>query len=281
MGAFAVFHFLDGVIVTEVDDFLLLDHCAVHGIYQSPANAAAASRVNESVLGACVEGIFAVHKLRVQDHVSLLAAGLNIRKPLPVHKVLRAGNACSGRCGGKVSLQGVVLALHAEDAVDPAVLMGREAHVVDVGCGLSPFRHGDGTGPELEIVHSVGAFGYGEETLTVIAFHAHYKHVFAVPLDGAGIKGCIHPNPFHKEGVTLTVEVITPLKRGMSRRKDGVFPTLIDTVALDGAVLLFNQCAMVVLKPRKSLVKGHSSTIFSFSVKVLKSSAPSNPAQGA
>ena len=281
MGAFAVFHFLDGVIVAEVDDFLLLDYCAVHGIYQSPANAAAASRVNESVLRTCVEGIFAVHKLRVQDNVPLLAAGLDIRKPFPVHKVLGTGNACRCCCGGKVSFKGVVLALHAEYAVDPAVLMSRKAHVIDVGCGLSPFRHGDGTGPELEIVHSVGAFGYGEETLTVIAFHAHYKHVFAVPLDGAGIKGCIHPNPFHQEGVALTVKVIAPLKRGMSRSEDGVFPALIDTVALDGAVLLFNQCAMVVLKPRKSLVKGHSSTIFSFSVKVLKSSAPSNPAQGA
>ena len=197
MGAFAVFHFLDGVVMAEVYDLLLLDHCAVHGIYQSPANAAAASCINESVLRTCVEGIFAVHKLRVQDNVPLLAAGLDIRKPLPVHKVLGTGNSGRCSCGGKVSFQGVVLALHAEDAINPAVLMGREAHVVDVGCGLSPFRHSDGTGPELEIVNSIGAFGNRKEGFTVIPFHAHYKHVFAVPLDGAGIKGCIHPNPFH------------------------------------------------------------------------------------
>ena len=195
----------------------------------------------------------------MQDNVPLLAAGLNIRKPLPVHKVLRAGNSCRGRCGGEVPFQGVVLALHAENTVDPAVFVGGEAHIVHVGGRFTPFRHSDGTGPELEIVHSVGTFGNRKETLAVIPFHAHYKHVFSVPFDGAGIKGCIYPYPFHQEGIALLVKVIAPLKRGVSRRKDGVFPTLIDTVALDRDVRLLKKFTVALFQPGKSLLKVHIS----------------------
>ena len=99
----------------------------------------------------------------MQHHVALLALGLEVGQTLPVDKVLGAGDATGG-CGSReVARLVVVMTLHAEEAVDPAILVAGEAHVVDVHAGDVILGHGDGMVPEAEAVNPVGAFGHGEE----------------------------------------------------------------------------------------------------------------------
>ena len=73
------------------------------------------------------------------------------------------------------------MAFGAEDAVDPSVFMGREAHIVDVGGGDYIFGQHDGIVPQAEVVHAIGTFGYGEEGFAVGAFHAQHQQVAALP----------------------------------------------------------------------------------------------------
>ena len=87
------------MIMAGVDDFLLLHYGVFHRIYESPAYASAAAGIDEAVLGTGIEGIFTVHELGMQAYVALLAAGLQVRKPFPVHEVLGAGYAAGGGGG--------------------------------------------------------------------------------------------------------------------------------------------------------------------------------------
>ena len=98
-GAFTVLAFFDGMIVAGVDDLLVAYDCAFHGIHQGPAYSAAASGIDESVLRARVESIFAVHELGVKHHVALLAACLDVRQTLPGAEVPGAGHPGCRHCG--------------------------------------------------------------------------------------------------------------------------------------------------------------------------------------
>ena len=255
--ALAVLHFLNGVVEAPVDDFLLLDDGVLHAVHQGPAYSAAVARVDEAVLRAGIEGIFSVHELRMQHHVALLAGALDVRQALPVHQILGAGHAGGRRGGRQVSLRVMVFALYAEDAVNPAVLMGGEAHVVHVGGGFSPLRHGDGTGPEAEVVHTVRAFGHGKEGLAVVSFHTHHQHVFVTPLDGAGIEGGMDADPFHQIRISLLVQVIAPLQRSMLGREDGILVALVNAVSLNGGISSFNQLLMTHPQPGQTFFVSH------------------------
>ena len=213
--------------------------------------------------------------------VSLLAAGLQVRKALPVHQILGAGYTGGRRGGGEVSLGRMILALHAENAVDPAVLMGGQAHVINVGGRLPPFRHGDGAGPESEMVHAVGAFRHRKEGFAVGALHTGHQHIFALPFDGARIERGMDAEAFHQVGIRLFVKVVTPFQRSVLRREDRILVALINAVALDGGIRPFNEPLVSGLEPGESFLVGHSNTISSFSLNSRKSAAPSNPSQGA
>lgn len=65
MGAFAIFHFLDRMVVTLVDDGFFLDFGVRDIINQGPSDTTATSRVDKSVLGAGVKGIFTIYEFRV------------------------------------------------------------------------------------------------------------------------------------------------------------------------------------------------------------------------
>ena len=131
----------------------------------------------------------------------------------------------------------MVLALHAEKAVNPSVLVCSQAHVVDVGGRLAVFRHGDRPWPEAEIVHSVGAFRYGEEGLAVICLHPGYKQVFAVPFDCTAVEDSVYAYPLHQERVVLFVKFVPPLNRSMCSREYRVFVTLVHAIDINGFVL--------------------------------------------
>ena len=257
----------------------------LHAVHQGPANAAAISGVDKAVLRARVQGIFSVHEFRVQHHIALLAPRLDVRQALPVHEVLGAGYAGSRGGGGQVPFQRVVLALHAENAVNPAVLVPGEAHVVNVGSGLSPLRHGDGTRPEREVVHAVGAFGHGEEGFAVGPLHTHYQYVLVSPLNGTGVQGGMDTYPFHQEGVAFLVQVVAPLQRGVFPGEDRMLVTFIYAVPFDGSVRTFNQSLVAFLEPGKPFFESFhywsSKIIFSCSAKAFMSASYSNPFQAA
>ena len=257
MRALAVLHFLYGMVVTALDDFLILDNGVVHGAYERPANTAAGAGVNETVLRAGVQRILAIHKFRMQHHVTLLGGGFDVRKPFPVHKVPGTGHACGGRCRGEVSFRIVVLALYTEDAVNPAVLMGREAHVIHVGGWLSPLRHGDGAGPETEVVYAVGALSNGEEGLAIVAFHTGNNNIFVFPLDCTGVEGGVDAYPFHKIWIGHLIQVIPPLQRSVGGCENRVLPAFEYAVPLYGSVLLFYELPVVFTEPGEPFVKSH------------------------
>jgi hypothetical protein len=62
----------------------------------------------------------------------LLGPRDEIGQPLPGHEVVRAGDPRLRHGGGEIVRRARVLPLGAEHAVDPAVLVRRQAHVVDV-----------------------------------------------------------------------------------------------------------------------------------------------------
>ena len=256
-----------------------------HAVHQGPANAAAIPCVDKAVLRARVQGIFPVHELRVQHHVALLAPRLDVRQALPVHQILGAGHAGGSRSSGEVSRGRLVLPLHAEDAVNPAVLMPGQAHVVNIGGGLTPLRHGDGTRPEGEVVHAVGTLGHGEEGLAVGPLYTYYQHVFVAPLDGAGVQRGMDADPFHEEGVALLVQVIAPLQRSMFPGKDGILVAFIYTVPFDGSIRAFNQSLVALFEPGKPFLESFhywsSKIIFSSSAKAFISASFSKPFQAA
>ena len=66
--------------------------------------------------------------------------------------------------------------------------MCSKSHIIHIGCRLTILRHCDRTVPELEVVDTVRALSYCKERLTVSSLDAHYKHILAVPLDGARIE---------------------------------------------------------------------------------------------
>ena len=230
VGTLTVFHFHDRVIVARVDDFFINDFGMGDIIHQCPADAAAAACVDEAVLGTGIEGILAADKLGVKHHVALLALALEVGQAFPGLEVTGAGNAGSSRGSAQVARASVIMAFSAKDAVDPAVFMSREAHVIDVGGGNHIIGHRDGLGPESEVVHAVWTLGHSEERLAVGAFNPHNKYIFALPFDGACIERRVHHDALHQVGVVLLVEVILPLQGHMLSSDNRVLILLINAV---------------------------------------------------
>ena len=234
--AFAVFGFLDGVVVTAVNDGLFGYFGIGDVVDERPADAAAATGVDEAVLRAGVEGVFAVDKFRVEHYVALLRLAFQIREAFPVDEVAGAGDA-AGCCGCReITGAWVIMTLYAEEAVDPAVFMVGKAHVIDVGGRIFCVRHGDGVRPEAEVVDAVGAFGHCEEWFAVVAFDTDHEDVFAVPLYGAWVESGVAADALHEVGVGGGVEVVFPCRGHHFGCDDRVGIALVDAVALNRGV---------------------------------------------
>ena len=81
-----------------------------------------------------------------------------IGQPLPLHKVLGARDAATGNGGGNIAGLRIVMPLGAEQAVNPAVLVPHEAHVIQIRFLRLVIRHPHRVIPEAEAVHAVFAF---------------------------------------------------------------------------------------------------------------------------
>ena len=230
VGAFAIFHFRDGVVVAGVDDFFVLHLSMGDVVDQCPTDAATAARIDETILRTGVEGVFAIDELRVQHNVALLRLRLQVGQTIPSLQVLGARNACRSGCRREVARLCVVVTLGTEHTVDPSVLMLRDAHVVDVGGRNDILGHGDGLVPEAEVVDAIGRFSHGEERFAVGTFDTHYEAVFALPLDGSAVERSIHHDALHEVGVVFFAEVILPLQWRMFCSQNGELPLLVDAI---------------------------------------------------
>ena len=73
MGTFTVLALFYRVVEAAADDFLRADHSMLHAVHKGPADSFPTSSVDKTILGTGVKGVFAVHELRVQDNIALLA----------------------------------------------------------------------------------------------------------------------------------------------------------------------------------------------------------------
>ena len=167
MGAFSVLQLLDGVVIPAVYGLFFPDHGIRNVIDQCPADSAATAGVDETVLRTGVQRIFSIDELRMKHYIALLRGGPNVGQTLPSDQVVRAGYGRCGYRGRKVAGPAPVFPLGAEYAVDPAVFVGCESHVVNVHVRIVRFRHDDRFVPETKIVNAVRAFGDGEKGFAV------------------------------------------------------------------------------------------------------------------
>ena len=198
---------------------------------ERPADAAAVAGLDETLLRTGIERVLAVDEFGVQHRVALLVAALQVRQAFPVHEVFRTGYA--GRSHGRREIARTgcgVLALDAENTVDPAVFVSRQTHVVNIGRRFAVLGHRHGVVPETEVVDAVRRFGHGEKRFAVGALHSCHDQVAAVELDGAGVHHGIDADPFHAVGIAPRVEVIAPEERCVSGCQDRITVAGIDAV---------------------------------------------------
>ena len=138
------------------------------------------------------------------------------------------------------------MTLSTEYAVNPAILMLRDAHIIDVRGGNHVVGHGDRLLPETEIVDTVGRLGHSKEGLAVGTLDTNHKAVFALPLDGTAVQRGIHHDTLHEIGIVLLTEIVLPLQRGVLGSENRIFPFVVDTIApLQGFVLARQQLLVV------------------------------------
>ena len=227
----AVLYFGESVINSRADNgFLSADNGVGYILAKSEAYSSAASRLNKIVLRAGIERIFSVDKFGMKNYVALLGrARLEIRKSFPCNKVLCANDSrLRNRCG-KVAAFGI-LAFGAEHAVDPAVLMLSNAHIVNVGFFGAGVRKLYRIITETEAVYTVVTLGNGEKRFAVVALNANDKAVLPVQLYSSRVERGVYAEALHKIRIRFIVEVVFPDKRRMSSRKNGVFIAFVNAV---------------------------------------------------
>ena len=191
-------------------------HVHIEHVAQSAGRSPhAVGQVQPSVVG--LDGVLA---LRLQVGQSF--PGLQV----PCARYGRRGRGCR-----EVAWATVIVALGTEHAVDPAVLVLRQSHVVDVRGGLLRVGHGDGLLPEAEVIDAVRTLGNGEEALAVGPLHAAHQQVAPIQADGSGVQHRVHHDALHQVGVVLLTEIISPLQRCVVSRQHRVAVLFVDAVA--------------------------------------------------
>ena len=76
------------------------------------------------------------------------------------------------------------MTLGTEHTVNPAILMLRNSHIIDICGGNHIVRHRDGFIPEAEVIDAVRRLSHCKEALTICSLHTNHKHILTIPLDG-------------------------------------------------------------------------------------------------
>ena len=131
----------------------------------------------------------------------------------------------------------MVLALNAEQAINPSVLVSGQSHIIDVRSRLAVFGHSDRSWPETEIVHSVRALRNRKERLAVIGLHSHDEKITTVPLYRSAVKCCVDAYALHKERIGLFVKIVAPFERRVRSCQDRIYITLVNPVNVNCLIL--------------------------------------------
>ena len=140
-----------------------------------------------------------------------------------------ADNTCLRNCGGKIRIGGI-LALRAEHAVDPAVLMLGQTHIVDIGLLRAGVRQNHRIIPEMETVDTVVALCHSKERFPVISFHTDHQIIFSVKFNGSGVHHGVDAQTLLKIRIGLLVEVISPVYRCKLPGQDRILIPVINSV---------------------------------------------------
>lgn len=154
---------------------------------------------------------------------------VQVGQALPGLQVLGAHNARRRDRRGQIGIVGV-FALGAEHAVDPAVLMLGQAHIVDVGFLRAGIGQHHGIIPEVEAVDACIGLRNGEEGLAVVALDADNEVELAVQVDRAAVECGVDAQALHEIGIGFGIEVISPVHRRKFAGEHGIFVALVDAV---------------------------------------------------
>ena len=266
MRPLTVLHLLDGMIVTGIDDLLFLDFGMSDIINKSPTDTTTRTCIDETILWTGIESILAINKLRMENHIALLALGLQVRKALPVYQVLGTGNGCSSSSSTEVARLCIIMTLCTEHAIDVAILMSCESHIIDVGSRNNILRHGDRLIPETEVVNTIRTLCHGKETLAVSTLYTNNEEILTIPLDGTRIERSIHHDALHEIRIALLIEVVTPLQWCMFCGEDWVLILFVDTISpLYGFILTAQQFLIMSAKCFHFVLKcSHNISFFTF-----------------
>ena len=261
-----VLHLGDGVVFALVDNRLFLNLSVRDVIHQCPADASTATSVDKTILRTGVEGVFTIHKLRVQHHITLLTLGFQVGQSVPGFQVLGTGDASSGCGSTQVARLRVVVTLSTEHAVYPTILMLCQSHIINVGSRHHIIRHGDRLIPETEVVDTIRTLGHSKVTLAVSPLNTHHQTVFPLPFNGTCVQRGITHNTLHQVRVVVLIKVVLPLQGHMFSRHHRVLVLLVNTISpLQGFVLSRKQLLMMFSQSRYLLFKlAHILFFYSF-----------------
>ena len=123
-----------------------------------------------------------------------------------------------------------------EKAVDIAVFVAGQTHIINVHIGIIGLVKQDGERTEAEIVDAVFAFRYGKEGFSVISFDPDDHADFSIHFNRTGVESGIDSEPFHEERITFGVKIITPFQRDVFCGNNGVditFKTSVVPLGID------------------------------------------------
>lgn len=223
-GTETIFEFRDGVVMAWIDNLLMACDSIFHGVAQCPTDATTRSSIYKAILWSSVESVFAIDEFRVEDDIALLrGGGLEVGESLPCIKVARADDATLRDGAGLVRVgNGRVAAFGAEQAVNPAVLVLDQSHVIDVGVRVGCFRNDAGSFSKTKIVEAIWRYGDSEEALSIPPFDPHAENNPAFVLNRSSVECGIDTETFQEMWIGLWVQVVAPLQRDMARSDDGI-----------------------------------------------------------
>ena len=185
----------------------------------------------------------------MKHDIALLASGLQIRQPLPVHKIFGASYGSSGSCRRQVARRRCrVMSFRTENAVHPAVFMRRKAHIINIGSRNHIFGHRNRIIPKTEIVNAIRTLGHRKKRFTVGTFHTYYQQVLAVPFNCSGIQCSVHTDTLHQIRVGFRIQIITPENRSMGSRQYRILITGENTVTVFQRHILAGNQFIVIIK---------------------------------
>ena len=148
------------------------------------------------------------------------------------------------------------MTLGTEQAINPAIFMAHQPHVVKISLLLLELWHLDRMIPEFKTVDAVFTFGNREERFSVPAFDAGRKDNLSIPRHGADVENAIDSQARHQMRIRCMIEIVAPIQRHMVRGKHGKFVPVKNAVALFLLpVAAAQELVVLLLKLFQSLAK--------------------------